>query len=88
MGDKLEDINDAELAQAYEGSQGGYPDNISQYSAARSGAGNGNPNKLPGIPTGAIIGQRPKVPSQLERNNSVGSANVSKTGQVEYQNNS
>lgn len=68
--------NDDELAQAYEGSQGGYPDNLSQYSASRSMAGNGNPNKLPGIPTG----HRPKqVTNAYGRNDSVGS-NIQKPG--------
>jgi len=59
-----------ELAQAYDESQGGYPDNVSQYSANRSMAGNGNPNKLPGIPTGA----RPKVATNFNRNESTASA--------------
>jgi len=39
-------------------------------------AGNGNPNKLPGIPTGA----RPKVVTNMIRNDSMGSANVKKNG--------
>jgi hypothetical protein len=48
---------------------------MSQFSASKAsiGGGNGNPNKLPGIPSGA----RTKIVSNmLERNNSVSSANV------------
>lgn len=55
---------------------------MSQYSASKaSNKGNGNPNRLPGIPTGA----RPKViAAQMERTASLGSAAKIKTGQVDY----
>jgi len=82
----LDEISNEELAQAYDNnSQSNYPDNVSQYSASKVsiGGGNGNPNKLPGIPTGPA--QRPRaVASMLERNHSVGSASVGKVGEVKY----
>jgi hypothetical protein len=69
---------DDDEAQAYEGSQGTFPDNVSQYSASRSMAGNGNPNKLPGIPTGA----RPKMNApNYGRNDTGGSASGRQGGQ-------
>ena len=68
-----------------EPSQGGYPDNQSAYSASRMsvGGGNGNPNRLPGLP-GEHGPARQKAAAQaLERANSVGSASA---GGMSYSN--
>lgn len=76
---QLEDIPDEEVNQAYD-------DNRSQYSQAKShksGGGNGNPNKLPGLGGEQIGGRRVQsLAPGMDRNDSVGSA--SKISQVEY----
>jgi hypothetical protein len=72
----LEDIDDDELAGAYDKSSysGSQPSKLSD------NAGNGNPNRLPGIPGARQI----VVAAMLDRSHSVGSASVGKVQQVNY----
>ena len=68
--EQLEDLSADEIASAYSGSK--VSDNI----------GNGNPNKLPGIPSGT---HRPKQVSQmLDRNNSLSNASAGRMKEINY----
>lgn len=84
---ELEDIDDEEIIQAYDNINlsASALDNTSQKSGRYVvPGGNGNPNKLPGIPMDHP-GRKISTAQNLgERNNSVGSASVGRVKNVQY----
>jgi len=86
-GDRLEDLDDAEVIKAYDNVNlsASQWDNASQSSAGRRSlaGGNGNPNGLPGL--GGGPGRARTAAPGLDRAHSVSSASVERMSQVRYE---
>lgn len=81
---ELEDIDDEEIMKAYENINlsASALDNTSQRSQRIMPGGNGNPNRLPGIPVDHPGRKISNAQNLGERNNSVGSASVGKVNRI------